>query len=577
MKSPAGFAAACFAYALPALLLLCGDAVAQTPDGAPPHPLEGRVDSIFAERAGTNSPGCAVAVMRGGDVVLKKAYGMANLSLGVPMTPATSVWIPYSETREFVALAVAMLARDGRISLDDQVRRHVPEVPSYAGDVRVRQLIHHTSGLADYGVLAGPGWFIVDRMSEDEFFRILTRWGKLGFEPGSAVMYSNTDYALLKILVERVTGGSLHAYLDEKLFRPLDMKSTRMGADQADVFPDHTLFHEEEDSGYRVVLGRVSPVGGISVTTSVDDVVRWEQGLRDRSLGLGALFAELRQGAPEPEQGFAFGIYGDVRNGVELEVRRGVGGYNYLVRAPEADIAVATICASYSRMWEYGPSVAMLFAAPDNRPVAAVAAPAAIPATTAAASAPTVPLSPTALQRYAGDYRSAGISSPSLRLAAADSGLQITTANGVKYDARPIGNHTFEVVLSPSLTARLVFAGEDAGMTLTVKYVETGETDPVLERWAPVLPSAAALRSYPGVYIGDDVEVTLHISVSGDSVMIAGRGLPATALRPTEQHNRFEVEDYEVAFHHDEAGNVTHLTLDAGRVKGMRFTRSMRQ
>ena len=556
-----------------ALLLPGSSALAQSADTAPRHPLEPRVDSIFAERAGPASPGCAVAVMRNGEVILRKAYGMANLSLNVPMTSATSVWIPYSETREFVALAVAMLARDARISLDDPVRHHVPEVPSYAADVRVRQLIHHTSGLADYGVLAGPGWDLVDRMSEDEFFRILTRWGKLGFEPGSGMMYSNTDYALLKILVERVTGGSLHAYLEERLFRPLGMRSTRMGANQADVFPDHTLFHEKEDTGYRVVLGRTSPVGGISVTTSVDDVVRWEQGLRDHSLGLDALFAELRKGAPEPGKGFAFGIYSDERNGVELEAHRGVGEYMYLVRVGETGISVATVCAIYTGMWEFGPSVALLFAAPGGRPPMADAAPAETGAATVAPAAPTVALSPVELQRYAGEYRAAGYGQPSLHIAAAGQGLQITAPNGAKHVARPTGNGTFEVLMSPSATARLSFAGADSSMTLTVLNAETGETDPVLQRWVPARPSAAALQSYPGVYVGDDVDITLYISVSGDSVRIASRGLPVTTLQPTRQPDQFEIEDYGVVFHRDDTGSVTDLTLEATRVSGIRFTR----
>jgi CubicO group peptidase (beta-lactamase class C family) len=113
----------------------------------------------------------------------------------------TTTWIPYSEARIFTSLAVAMLARDGKISLDDPVRRHVPEVPAYAGAVTVRQLVHHTSGLADYGShMSGPDVF--GRMSEDEFFRILARWGKLGFPPGRGHTYSNTDYALLRLLTE---------------------------------------------------------------------------------------------------------------------------------------------------------------------------------------------------------------------------------------------------------------------------------------------------------------------------------------------------------------------------------------
>ncbi|HWS77290.1 MAG TPA: serine hydrolase domain-containing protein, partial [Thermomonas sp.] len=186
-------------------------------------PPESAVDAIFKRYDSKDTPGCSVAVIDGGKMLLKKSYGMADPSLGVPRTSATSHWIPYSEARVFVALAVAMLARDGKIGLDDPIRKHIPQVPAYAAAVTVRQLLHHTSGLADYGVL-DPGFDSMwSRVSEDELFRALARWNKLGFAPGTSSMYSNTDFALLELLVARLGGGSLHDYLHAKLLAPLGM------------------------------------------------------------------------------------------------------------------------------------------------------------------------------------------------------------------------------------------------------------------------------------------------------------------------------------------------------------------
>ena len=175
-------------------------------------PPESAVDAIFKRYDSKDTPGCSVAVIDDGKVLLKKSYGMADVSLGVPRTSATSHYIPYSEARVFVALAVAMLARDGKVSWDDPIRKHVPEVPSYASAVTVRQLLHHTSGLADYGVLDPGLESMWTRLSEDEFFRALARWNKLGFAPGTGEMYSNTDYALLQML-GRPLPAAYHAYL----------------------------------------------------------------------------------------------------------------------------------------------------------------------------------------------------------------------------------------------------------------------------------------------------------------------------------------------------------------------------
>jgi CubicO group peptidase (beta-lactamase class C family) len=566
-----------FYGALAAVLLVPSDAArAQDTVWQTPPRLEARVDSIFSGTVSATSPGCAVAVMRNGAVILTKAYGMANISLNVPMTSAVSTWIPYSEARVFVALAVAMLARDGRISLDDPIQSHVPEVPSYAAEVRVRQLIHHTSGLPDYGVLAGPGWTLSDRMSEDEFLRIINRWGRLGFEPGTDMMYSNTDYALLKIMVERVSGGSLHAYLDGQLFQKLGMRSTRIGADQAAVFPNHALFHEEADSGHRALLGyRTSPVGGISVTTSVDDLVRWENALRDSTLGLDNLLEPLRAGAPTPDEGFAFGIYGLDRGGVQLEVHRGVGEYMYLTRAP-AGISVAIICTAYERMWEFGPAVAGLFLRTPAPLLTADAAPAAVPPLA------TVTMSPAALQRFAGVFRPADGGDPTFRMAVVGDVLQFTAPDGSTFDTRPVGDGTFEFTHPSLALLHLVFAGGDTTMTLATLNAATGEPQaPVLERWVPVRPTAAMLRSYPGVYLGVDVDVTLYVTVSGERVLMAGRGLAANALEPARVPDKFDLSlwasGYDVTFHRDSAGDVTHLTLDATRVKGLRFTRADEQ
>jgi hypothetical protein len=159
-------------------------------------------------------------------------------------------------------------------------------------------------------------------------------------------------------------------------------------------------------------------------------------------------------------------------------------------------------------------------------------------------------------------------------LGAVAGALEITSPKGSKFYARPVGSGVCEEVRSPALTVRLTFAGNDSSMTLTLLNVNTGETEPPLQRWVPVRPAAAALRSYPGVYVGDDVEVTLYITVSGDDVVMAARGLSATRLEPTPVPDQFAMTDYHVAFHCDEAGKVTHLTLDASRVKAMRFKRS---
>jgi len=559
-----------------ALLVALPAALACPPLLAAPSTPGAAVAAIFSRYDSTTTPGCSVAVVDHGKVVLKKSYGMADISLGVPMTSSHSMWVPYSEARVFVALAVAMLARDGRILLDDPVRKHVSDVPAYAGSVTLRNLLHHTSGLADYGVLAGPGFELGDRLSEDEFFRSLARWGRLGYQPGQGRMYSNTDYAMLKILVERVAGVSLHEFLEGRLFQPLGMASTHIGFNQADTRPQHALFQEKTDTGYRRLLRyRTSPVSGISVTTSLDDLIRWDAALRDPARGLSSMLAQVEAGAPPQEPGttgqdFAFGVHRRTHRGLPLVAYHGVGEYVYLVQVPGQELSVATLCNAYAGMESFGPDVAQLYA--NSTATAAVA-----PGTPSVIPKPRAPLEtpPSVLVRYPGAYRSAD-GKLVLDVGLIDGALAITPRGaGPNVPAlKPVAEHEFEAMVSGLLHA-FIFAPDGDGMNLAIREVASNEAAaPPLQRRADWKPDAAATRGYAGVYVGDDVEVTLHVRVEDGRVLMASRGFAESPLVPLETADRFRLPDlYSATFERDDSGRVIAIVLDATRVNGIRFTR----
>src|SRR3990167_8298270 len=532
---------------LTALVLACATAqlaAASAPVGrtAPP---ERAVDAVFKRYDSKDTPGCSVAVIDAGKVVLKKSYGMADPALGVPMTSSTSSWIPYSEARVFVALGVAMLARDGKISLDGPVRKHVPQVPAYASMVTIRQLLHHTSGLADYGVLTGPGFELHDRLSEDEMFRILARWNKLGFAPGTDRMYSNTDYALLKILVERISGGSLHAFLDAALLKRLGMTATRIGSDQSEFRAGHALFHEAQGDGFRRLLRyRVSPIGGIAVTTSLDDLIRWDGALRDPALGLGALLKTLEQGAPAREstggnEGFSFGVYRRTQAGLPLVEYHGVGEFTYLVQVPGANLSVATLCNAYEGTSSFAADVAALYAEASESSDAISAKPDAASAPRKPAIAVSVPLQE--LRRYVGEYRDAE-GRPQVDVEIVDGALVITPRGRPALPGLiPIGNGQFASA-TPYLFA---FTPSDQGdLKLTSRDAATGEAGgPDLQRWQPVPLSADILGSYPGTYVGDDVELVIHVRADGDRILLATRGMVEAELSHQGKPDAFRLPE----------------------------------
>ena len=560
----------------PALLAVLCSVQAHAESVRTPTPAE-QVDALFKRYDSPQAPGCSVAVIDNGKLLLKKSFGMADPALGVPMTSGTSIWIPYSEARILVALAVSMLARDGKLSLDDPIRQHIPQLPAYAAAVTVRQLVHHSSGLADYGVLIPAFDSMWTRMSEDEFFRVLSRWNKLGFAPGQQTMYSNTDYALLEMLVERISGGSLHDFLHAQLLQPMGMTDTRIGADQAVVHPGHALFHEPDGEGWRRVFPyRTSPVGGISVTTSLDDLIRLDAALRDPSSGLALLLEQLEAGAPAPttdapDKGFAFGLFRRDFRGLPLIEYRGIGGYRYLVQVRGSGLSVATLCNAYPGMEAFGPEVARLYAGPASSGEPEARRTTAAPAP---AVGPVVDVAPAELERYGGEYRNA--SGQTFTLAVDGKRLSVTPRGSKPYPPLlPLGEGRFRTDIGES-TYVLTFTPDGDDMVMSAWDVTANESggEELRRTSEPAWPKTADFKAYPGTYIGDDVEAVLHVRTEQGRVHVAAQGMAETVLEPLKQADHFKGPDiYATRFERNAQGKVVALVLDATRVKGIRFTR----
>ena len=201
------------------------------------------VDSIFAPYSSTSSPGCAVGVVRDGQLAFAKGYGMADLEHDTPITPSTRFYIA-SLSKQFTAMSIVLLAQEGRLSLDDWVRRWVPQVPSFGAPITLRQLLHHTSGLRDYfTLLALSGWPSDGLLTEPQFIDLVSRQKNLNFTPGDEFLYSNTGYALLAMVVERASGQSLRDYAADHIFKPLGMTHTEFRDDHtaADSAPGRRI------------------------------------------------------------------------------------------------------------------------------------------------------------------------------------------------------------------------------------------------------------------------------------------------------------------------------------------------
>jgi CubicO group peptidase (beta-lactamase class C family) len=190
------------------------------------------LNRVFAAWSAADGPGCAVGVSRDGAVVFQNGYGLANLETETPITPS-SIFHVASVSKQFTAAAVMLLAREGKLSLDDDVRRYLPELPDFGHRITLRHLLTHTSGLRDqWDLLAmARGRFEENRITEDDVLEIVGRQKALNFVPGTEYLYSNTGYTLAAVVVRRVSGKSLREFADERIFKPLGMGDTHFHDD----------------------------------------------------------------------------------------------------------------------------------------------------------------------------------------------------------------------------------------------------------------------------------------------------------------------------------------------------------
>jgi len=297
--------------ALFAAALLAGNVCAQD-DG-----LEARVDSVFVQYDNTHSPGCALGVIRDGRFVLRRGYGMANLEHGIPNSPATVFRIG-STSKQFTAAAVALLAAEGKLSLDDDVRRFLPEMRDYGTPVTIRHLLHHTSGVRDYLMLMnlagrrGDDWY-----TDDEVVDMIARQRELNFEPGEQMLYSNSGYFLLSQIVKRASGMSLREYAAERIFGPLGMERTHFHDDHNEIVANRASgYAPAEGGGFRISMTSLDMVGDGGVFTTVEDLYHWDQNFYDPKVGGQRLLDQLL-------------TRGVLNNGDTLNYALGLGHANY--------------------------------------------------------------------------------------------------------------------------------------------------------------------------------------------------------------------------------------------------------
>jgi CubicO group peptidase (beta-lactamase class C family) len=345
-----------------------------------------QVDAIFAKWT-ASTPGCAVGVSAGRRPILFKAYGMADLEHDVRNTPDT-IFEAGSVAKQFTAMAVQLLAGDGKLSLDDEVRKYIPELPDYGKPLTIRHMLSHTSGLRDWGSVAGiAGWPRTSReYTHAHVLDIVSRQKSLNFDPGTRWSYSNTGFNLAAIIVSRVSGMSFAEFSKQRIFTPLGMTRTSWRDDHTRIVKGRAIAYSEANGEYKIEMPFENVHGNGGLLTTVRDLLTWNNNLNSPKVGNAKLIAEMttvgkfNDGKPlEYGLGFFVNDYRGVKN---IYHSGSTAGYRaHLNRFPGAMISVAVLCnGTNGDATRAANRVSDLFLGPKLKPVTSV--PPATPAAT---------------------------------------------------------------------------------------------------------------------------------------------------------------------------------------------------
>lgn len=535
----------------------------------PPDP---RVDSVFAEYDTPDAPGCAVGIYRNGTLTYARGYGLADLEHRVPIT-ATTIFDIGSTSKQFAAAIIVLLAREGKLSLEDDVRRFIPELPTYQRPITIRHLLNHTSGLRDYiGILRLGGHRFDDVTTPDDALQAIIRQRALNFAPGAEHLYSNSGYFLLSVIVERITGRSLRDEARDRLFVPLAMTRTSYLGHYSDVIPERAIGYAEADSGWRSDMPRWLQLGDGAVFTSVSDLAHWVGNFETPRVGGAELRTTLETRGRlvnDSTLDYALGLIHGELDGVPVVAHGGSwGGYRAeLLRVPSERYGVAVLC----NREDADPSGLARAVATTRRGEAQPAEKRAVSMTVHSMThhgTPTPPPLPPAT--VVGSYRvpnGTGI----LVIAAEGDSLKMLEPRAHPLRPDPAGGL---LVVGPSATVRLVFehAKTADAPAPTVSLFVNGKLDNRYERFTPVTLSAEVARPYVGRFRSDELATTMEFVWTGDTLQLRMRNNDPVSLRALGR-DEFVGAGLLLRAIRDGAGQVTGFTLTQGRMRDVGFVR----
>jgi CubicO group peptidase (beta-lactamase class C family) len=519
-----------------------------------------KVDQLLAQWDRTDSPGAAVVIVKDGAVVYQHGYGYANLEHRIPITPQTLFDVA-SVAKQFTGLSVAMLVQQGKLALDDDIRKYLPDVPDFGKPITIGNLLYHTSGLRDWPETLGfSGLDMEGPITLDTILEMVRRQRELDFTPGEEHLYSNTGYNLLAAAVAKVTGQSFRAWTDANLFQPLGMKHTLVCDNPAELVANCANSYAPSDKRkFHRVVSQLSAQGSSSLFITAEDMGKWLLNFETARVGGRAAFEMMRQrgklnGGAKVDYGFGV-VLGDYHGSPMISHGGSWAGYrSFMMRVPEKRFAVAILSnAGNMNTSRLAVEIADLYL--GNSP--------AVPAGRSPDRAPTAGKADSATwDPFLGTYRLG----PGWLLTITREGdrLMAQATREDKFKMTPISGNRFFV---QAYGAAVEFVRENSGPGLLYRGIHAPKLN--LPEATPVL-----LAAYGGDYWSEELRVASRLEIHDGKLAIRQRSGDWIHLLPTGV-DRFDADTGQraVEFTRNPASEVTEMKVSGGRVRNLRYAR----
>ena len=536
------------------MLLTAGLARAEVPTPTAPTAA---IDTLLKGSFPSDRPGAAVIVVKDGRTLFRKAYGMADLELGVPLQP-DMVFRLGSITKQFTAAAILMLAEEGKLSLQDPIEKHLAGYPTQGHVITIEHLLTHTSGIQSYTDM--PGWMTSRIQGPMTVTELVDGFKKepMQFAPGEKWAYNNSGYVLLGAIVEKASGKTYEAFVRERIFQPLGMTASYYDRTEP-IIPKRAPGYTREGDQPRNAryLSMTQPYAAGSLASTVDDLARWDGSLYTETLLKKASLERawtpyvLKDGKPTG-YGYGWGV-SKLRGRRAISHGGGIFGFStYAVRLPDERVYVAVLCNSDSPSADPGYVAKKIAALAVGDPFPEPAA---------------ITLDPKILERYAGVYR---IDETSTRTVTVENGrLYTQRSGGERLEVRP-GSET-EFFYDKSLT-RLRFVLDASGRATEMLFFPEGADEPErAPRVADVPAARTAAKVDPALYdayVGDyelAPGFVLTVTREGDRLMTQATGQQKVEVFPSSETEFFlKVVDAQITFVRGPEGKVDQLVLHQG-------------